>query len=80
MSRVKICGITRPEDAEQAAGLGAWAIGFILWPQSKRVADPAVAAGIARGHFADGEVLDDDVLGVTDEEPEACEACGGVGA
>ena len=48
MSRVKICGITRHEDAEQAAALGAWAIGFILWPQSKRVADPAVAAGIAR--------------------------------
>jgi phosphoribosylanthranilate isomerase len=48
MARVKICGITRPEDAEQAAALGAWAIGFNLWPRSKRVADPAVAAGIAR--------------------------------
>jgi phosphoribosylanthranilate isomerase len=46
--RVKICGITRPEDAEQAAALGAWAIGFVLWPGSKRAADPAVAAGIAR--------------------------------
>jgi phosphoribosylanthranilate isomerase len=48
MPRVKICGITRAEDAEQAAALGAWAIGFVLWPQSKRAADPAVAAGIAR--------------------------------
>jgi phosphoribosylanthranilate isomerase len=46
--RIKICGITRPEDAELAASLGAWALGFILWPQSKRAADPAVAAGIAR--------------------------------
>jgi phosphoribosylanthranilate isomerase len=45
---VKICGITRPEDAELAVELGAWALGFILWPQSKRAADPAVAAGIAR--------------------------------
>jgi phosphoribosylanthranilate isomerase len=45
---VKICGITRPEDAELAASLGAWGLGFILWPQSKRAADPAVAAGIAR--------------------------------
>jgi phosphoribosylanthranilate isomerase len=48
VTRVKICGITRPEDAEQAVALGAWALGFILWPQSKRAADPAVAAGIAR--------------------------------
>ena len=48
MARVKICGITRPEDAELAADLGAWAIGFILWPGSKRRVDPAVAAGIAR--------------------------------
>jgi phosphoribosylanthranilate isomerase len=45
---IKLCGITRPEDAELAASLEAWAIGFILWPQSKRAADPAVAAGIAR--------------------------------
>ncbi len=48
MTRVKFCGITRPEDAELAASLDAWAIGFILWPGSKRAADPAVAAGIAR--------------------------------
>jgi phosphoribosylanthranilate isomerase len=46
VTRVKICGITRPEDAELAVELGAWAIGFILWPGSKRAADPAVAAGI----------------------------------
>src|SRR3954451_8570313 len=44
---VKICGITRLEDAELAAELGAWGIGFILWPKSARNADPAVAAGIA---------------------------------
>src|SRR5690349_13532394 len=48
LMHVKVCGITRLEDAELAASLGAWALGFILWPQSKRYADPAVAAGIAR--------------------------------
>jgi phosphoribosylanthranilate isomerase len=47
VTRVKVCGITRLEDAELAVELGAWALGFILWAQSPRAADPAVAAGIA---------------------------------
>jgi phosphoribosylanthranilate isomerase len=47
VTRVKVCGITRHEDAELAVELGAWAIGFILWPGSARAADPAVAAGIS---------------------------------
>jgi phosphoribosylanthranilate isomerase len=48
LTKIKVCGITRLEDAEYAAELGAWAIGFILWPESKRAVDPAVAAGITR--------------------------------
>jgi phosphoribosylanthranilate isomerase len=36
MTRVKICGITRPADAHQAADLGAWAIGMVFWPESAR--------------------------------------------
>ena len=48
MTKVKVCGITRLEDAEYATELGAWAVGFILWPGSKRAVDPGVAAGIAR--------------------------------
>ena len=48
MARVKICGITRLEDAELAIENGAWGLGFILWPESVRSVDPAVAAGIAR--------------------------------
>jgi phosphoribosylanthranilate isomerase len=48
VTRVKVCGITRLEDAELAASLGAWALGFILWPRSPRFAEEALAAGIAR--------------------------------
>jgi phosphoribosylanthranilate isomerase len=47
VTRVKVCGITRLDDAELAAELGAWAIGFVLWPQSPRAADPASAVAIA---------------------------------
>lgn len=44
--RVKICGITRPEDAQLAVELGAWAIGLIFHPGSPRAADLQVAADI----------------------------------
>lgn len=39
-----------------------------------------VAARVAGRHFADGQVADDHVFGVADEQPEACEPGGGVGA
>lgn len=39
-----------------------------------------VAAGIAGWDFADGEVLDDDVLRIADKQAKACEARGGVDA
>jgi phosphoribosylanthranilate isomerase len=48
VTRVKICGITRAEDADLSVELGAWALGFILWAPSPRACDPAVAAGIAQ--------------------------------
>jgi len=76
MPRVKICGITRAEDAELAASLGAWAIGFILWPQSKRVADPAVAAGIARAMRRRLELVGVFVNPTLDEVVQAAEAIG----
>jgi phosphoribosylanthranilate isomerase len=46
--RIKFCGITNLADAELAIAEGAWAIGLILWPGSKRACDPAEAALIAR--------------------------------
>ncbi len=43
MTRAKICGITRPEDAVLAERLGAWAVGFILVPNTKRYRPPQLA-------------------------------------
>jgi phosphoribosylanthranilate isomerase len=43
---VKVCGITRREDAELAVSLGAWAIGLIFHAPSPRVVDLAVAGQI----------------------------------
>jgi phosphoribosylanthranilate isomerase len=45
--RIKFCGITNLADAELAVADGAWAIGLILWPESKRACDPAEAARIS---------------------------------
>jgi phosphoribosylanthranilate isomerase len=44
--KVKLCGVTAVEDAEHAAGLGAWAVGLNFWPRSARRVDAAVAAEI----------------------------------
>ena len=44
---VKICGITRAEDAVAAVDAGASAIGFIFWPDSPRFVDPFRARAIA---------------------------------
>jgi phosphoribosylanthranilate isomerase len=46
MARVKICGVTRLEDASAAVELGAWAIGLNHWPGSPRFVDGVVAAEI----------------------------------
>jgi phosphoribosylanthranilate isomerase len=43
---VKVCGITRLQDALLAAELGASAVGFVLWPGSARFVEPARARSI----------------------------------
>jgi len=46
MARVKICGNTNLADAQEAARLGAWALGLIYAEESPRRCDPAAAAEI----------------------------------
>jgi len=43
---VKICGITRLDDAQAAAAAGAHAIGLVFWPKSPRFIDPFRARAI----------------------------------
>jgi phosphoribosylanthranilate isomerase len=48
-TRVKICGITRLEDATLAVELGAAALGFNFYPESPRYIEPEEAREIVRG-------------------------------
>jgi phosphoribosylanthranilate isomerase len=74
--RIKICGITRPEDAALAAELGAGAIGVVFWAGSPRAVSVARAREIVRrlpadvervGVFVDADA--DDVNHVAEEVP-----------
>jgi phosphoribosylanthranilate isomerase len=57
MTKVKICGITDPDDARRAAELGAWAIGLIFHEPSPRSVDPEVAEAIGAELRRDLEVV-----------------------
>jgi len=46
-TRIKVCGITRLDDALRAADLGVDALGFVFWPGSPRYVPPCDAAAIA---------------------------------
>jgi len=48
MVRIKVCGITKPEDAKLAAELGADAIGLNFYEQSPRCITPFAAAELIR--------------------------------
>jgi phosphoribosylanthranilate isomerase len=47
LTRVKVCGIRRVQDAVLATDLGASAVGLVFWPQSPRFIDPYRARAIA---------------------------------
>jgi phosphoribosylanthranilate isomerase len=59
---VKICGITRLEDAQAAVDAGANALGFVFWPKSPRRADVErarqIVAALPRGVTAVGVFVD----------------------
>lgn len=74
MTRVKICGVTLPDDAARISASGADFIGLNFWPKSKRYVAPERApmlSGVARsagtaklvGVFVDPEV--DEILEIT---------------
>ncbi len=46
-TRIKICGLTRPEDVRAAVEAGADAIGFVFYPPSPRAVDTERAAALA---------------------------------
>lgn len=42
-TRIKICGLTRPQDVQSAVTAGADAVGFVFYPKSPRYIDAAAA-------------------------------------
>ena len=45
-TRIKICGLTRPQDVQAAVDAGADAIGFVFYPKSPRYVTPEQAAAL----------------------------------
>ena len=48
-TRIKICGITRPEDARAAVESGADALGLVFYPPSPRAVDVSQAKAAVEG-------------------------------
>src|SRR3954447_22078082 len=55
--KVKVCGLTRLEDAQLAAELGAWALSMIFWPGTARRMRPSEAERVAAAFHRSGVEL-----------------------
>ncbi|HTT29031.1 MAG TPA: phosphoribosylanthranilate isomerase [Solirubrobacteraceae bacterium] len=76
MTKIKFCGITRLDDAELAIANGAWAIGLIFWPSSRRRAELDAAAEIAAAVKRRAEVVGVFVNAPLDEVAQTADAVG----
>jgi len=48
-TRVKFCGLVRPQDVDTAVALGVDAVGFVFYPKSARCVTLDEAAVLRRG-------------------------------
>jgi phosphoribosylanthranilate isomerase len=76
VTRVKICGVTREEDAALAVEAGAWAVGTIFYPGSPRACDPAVAEEIGAELKRRAELVGVFVNATLDEIALLADRCG----
>ena len=49
MTKIKLCGLSRPEDIQAANALQPACVGFVFAPKSKRYVTPAQAADLKNG-------------------------------
>jgi phosphoribosylanthranilate isomerase len=73
---IKFCGITRLQDAEHAAELGAWAVGMIFWHGSSRRCPRAEAEAIGAALHRRTEIAGVFVNAHLDQVAEAADAFG----
>jgi phosphoribosylanthranilate isomerase len=76
MTRVKICGVTRTEDALHAAEVGAWAVGLIFHEPSPRSCTPAVAEEVGIELKRKAEVVGVFVNHPLDQVAQLADRCG----
>jgi phosphoribosylanthranilate isomerase len=76
MTRVKICGVTRVDDARLAADLGAWAVGTIFFSGSPRACDPETAEAIGATLKRRAELVGVFVNAPLDEVAQLADRCG----